>query len=145
MGNATAIADIGRDFRKMNALVTMVDIWRTLEKISKDNKLTEKSELSHGGEIGTSIALAMYPNNTIMAKAQKAINEYPVSKNIKPVNTIGLARFKGKNIYTYVSAKEITTSGLLGDPSKGTKEKGRILIKAMVLYLEKVITELQYS
>ena len=143
MGNGNAIADVGRDFRKKGALITMVDIWRTFKKIAQGINLTEKSELSHGGEIGTSIALAIYPQFVETKKMQKAGMNNPISHNIKPVNTTGFARFQGNNLYTYVNAEEITDSGLLGDPTKASQEKGEVLIENMLTYLEAVVKELR--
>lgn len=143
MGNANAIADVGRDIRKKNGLVTMVDIWRTLEKIARRIKLTEKSELSHGGEIGTSIALAIYSQYVEMQNAQKAETSYALSKNIRHINTAGFSDFKGNNIYTYLGMSEITKSGSIGDPTKGSKEKGEILLEKIVVFLEDVIKELR--
>ena len=144
MGNASAIADVGRDFRKKNALVVLVDIWRTFENISQKIALTKKSELSHGGEIGTSIALAMYPQYVDMGKARKAKIAFPVSKNIQPINTLGFANFKGNYIHTFVDANEITLSGLIGDPTKASIEKGEVLLKEMSIYLEQVLNELKH-
>jgi len=143
MGNGNAIADVGRDFRRKGALVTMVDIWRSFKGIAREIALTEKSELTHAGEIGTSIALAIYPQYVDMHNARKAEIECPVSKNINPINTTGFADFKGNNIYTYVGAKEITTSGLIGDPTEASGEKGELLLEKMIDYLEEVVREFQ--
>lgn len=143
MGNAETIADIGRDFRRKNCLVTMVDIWRTFQTIAKGIKLTEKSDLSHAGEIGTSVALAIYPQYVDMKHAQKAKTTLPISQNIYPVNTTGFANFEGNNIYTYVNAEEITKSGGMGDPTKGSKEKGEALLEKMIAFLVEVIEELR--
>lgn len=144
MGNENAVADVGRDLRKRNALVVLVDIWRTFEKIAQRIAITKKSELSHGGEIGTSIALVLYPQYVEMGQASKAEITFPVSKNIQPINTLGFANFKGNNIHTYVDTKEISESGLIGDPTKASVEKGEVLMKEMIIYLEQVVNELKH-
>ncbi len=143
MGNGNAIADIGRDFRRKNCLVSMIDIWRTFEKIAKGIKLTEKSDLSHAGEIGTSIALALYPEYVEMQHAQKTETSSPLSSNIKHINTVGFSDFKGNNIWTYLQANEVTETGSIGNPVIASKEKGKILLEKMVVFLEEVIKELR--
>jgi creatinine amidohydrolase len=143
MGNGNAIADVGRDFRRKNCLVSMIDIWRTFEKIAKESKLTEKSTLTHAGEIGTSIALALYPEYVEMKHAEKTETTTPLSKNIKPVNTVGFSDYKGKNIWTYVQANEVTENGSIGNPVIASKEKGEILLEKMIAFLEEVIKELR--
>jgi len=143
MGNGNAIADVGRDFRRKGALVIMVDIWRSFKKIAEGIEMTKKSELTHAGDIGTSVALAMYPQHVDMPNAREAEIELPVSKNIYPINTTGFSDFKGNNIYTYVSAEEITRSGLIGDPTGASKEKGEVLLEKMVDYLEEVVREIK--
>lgn len=142
-GNGNAIADIGREIRDKKGLVTMVDIWRTFEKIAKETEIMKNISFTHGGEIMTSVALAIYPEYVYMKNIQNTNTSFPLTENIHHVNTVGLSEFKGKNIWTYLQAEEITNTGFIGDPSNSTREKGVILLEKMISFLIDLIKELK--
>lgn len=144
VGNGNAIADVGRDIRKKDGLVVMVDIWRNLEKIAKGIKLTEKSVLSHGGEIGTSIALAIYSQYVATQHTKGTELSSPLSENIRHINTLGLSKFKDIDIWAYLETEEITKTGSIGDTSTASKQKGEILLDKMIISLEDLIEELRH-
>lgn len=144
MGNCNAIADIGREIRNKKALVTMVDIWRTFENIAQDTEIMKNISFSHGGEIMTSVALAIYPEYVDMQNTHNTNTSSPLSGSISHINTLGLSKFEGKNIWTYINADEITDTGFIGDPSNATKEKGSLLLEKMISYLEKLVKEIMH-
>ncbi len=71
---------------------------------------------THADEIETSMMLYMYPDRVDMAKAVK---------DDAPQGTGGLSRVPG-------TAKTYSPSGVWGDPTLATREKGRIVVEAMV-------------
>lgn len=71
---------------------------------------------THADEIETSMMLYMYPDRVDMAKAVK---------DDAPQGTGGLSRVPG-------TAKTYSPSGVWGDATLATREKGRIVVEAMV-------------
>lgn len=142
-GNGAAIADVGREIRKKRGLVTMIDIWRVFEQIVKSIDSMKDLSFSHGGDIMTSVALAIYPEYVDMQNAQKTEAISPLSKNILPLDTVGLSKFKGNSIFTYTYSEEVTSTGSLGDPTNSTKEKGNLLLGEMISFLEDLVIEVR--
>lgn len=141
-GNGSAIADVGREIRKKRGIVTMVDIWRVSEQIVKSIDSMKDLSFSHGGDIMTSVALAIYPEYVVMQNVQKTEATPPLSKNILPLDTVGLSKFKGNSIFTYTYSEEVTNTGSLGDPTNSTKEKGNLLLEKMINFLEDLVKEI---
>jgi len=94
----------------------------------------------HGSEGPTSLVLALRPELVDMDQARP---DFPVSKNEKfkciSSNTI---EFEGYRINYYQHFDEITKTGITGDPTSATKEKGEKLIEKMTNYLTKVVLAL---
>ena len=104
--------------------------WWAIPELAEDIKKTRGSErggMSHAGELETSLMLAIRPDLVDMSKAVKDIN-YPTSKYFPrgdfyyPVGPVRMMR--------YWSATSKT--GIRGDPTLATKEKGERWLEAAV-------------
>lgn len=115
---AVEIFDIGRDFSK-GVLETTCKPW------------------GHGSEGPTSLVLALRPELVDMEKARRDV---PVSSNknfeIVSTNTSQLAGYK---FAYYQNMNEVSETGIIGDPTLATAEKGEKIIAGLVDFLVKVI------
>jgi creatinine amidohydrolase len=101
---------------------------------------TKRGAWGHGSEGPTSLVLALRPELVDMDQARP---DFPVSKNDKfkciSSNTV---EFEGRMINYYQHFDEITQTGITGDPTSATKEKGEKLIEKMTDYLTKFVLAL---
>ena len=69
----------------------------------------------HACEFETSLMLAMYPEHVQM---EKAVAEYPDKPSLYGKSSVSLG--------------DLSQSGVYGDPTKATKEKGQLMLDAFV-------------
>jgi len=80
--------------------------------------------LGHGGEGETSICLELFPELCDVSKAAGVVPHLPKYLDVKWL------------------FKELTNTGASGDPTKGTREKGRKMREVLVEAMVKVLSEL---
>jgi creatinine amidohydrolase/Fe(II)-dependent formamide hydrolase-like protein len=90
----------------------------------------------HAGEIETSTTMAIRPE---MVKMDKAINE------TLSFGSRYLDYTSERGVAWYVRTKRISESGIMGDPTKATEEKGRRMWEIMIAHLVKFVEEIKRS
>jgi creatinine amidohydrolase len=90
----------------------------------------------HAGEIETSTTLAIRPE---VVKMEKAINE---TLNFGS-NYLNYTSDRG--VAWYVHTKKISNSGVMGDPTKATEEKGKKMWEIMIAHMVKFVEEIKRS
>ncbi|MEQ9286205.1 MAG: creatininase family protein [Cyclobacteriaceae bacterium] len=100
------------------------------------NDLIETPNDIHAGEIETSTTLAIRPE---VVQMDKAVNETLNfgSKYLDYTSDRGVA--------WYVRTKRISASGVMGDPTKATEQKGKKMWEIMVAHLVKFVEEVKKS
>ncbi len=98
--------------------------------------LIETSNDIHAGEIETSTTLALRPE---MVQMDKAVNE-TIS-----FGSDYLDYTSERGVPWYVRTKKISETGVMGDPTKATAEKGSKMWEIMVSHLVKFIEEIKKS
>jgi creatinine amidohydrolase len=76
----------------------------------------------HAGEIETSIMLSLLPNQV---KMERAVGEFP-----QGLPEDSLLSMEGKLPFAWMT-QELTASGVMGDATKATKEKGDRLLESV--------------
>ncbi len=89
---------------------------------------------SHAGEIETSTSLATRPELVRMDKAEALIPEF---------SSRYLDLTSKRKISWYAYTKKISRSGVVGDPTKGTAEKGRKMWEIMIANLVTFVEDLK--
>jgi creatinine amidohydrolase len=114
---------------KTGAKILAVNWWMLHSKVTSEVK-ESKWEI-HAGELETSVVLAARPDLVHMDRAVAEIPKMPYMTY--PDNWSG-----GDNIgYLYPVGVNVSASGVFGDPSKASKEKGEKIIDAVV---ENIVT-----
>ena len=90
----------------------------------------------HAGEIETSTTLATRPE---MVKMDKAVNE---TLNFGS-NYLDYTSDRG--VAWYVRTKKISNSGIMGDPTKASEEKGKKMWEIMIAHMVKFVEEIKRS
>jgi creatinine amidohydrolase len=141
--NATAIGVVGRKLRNKGVIVSMINPWKILDEIvSKKTNLIENN-VKHAGEIMTSVALAICPNFVDMDLAVAEYVSSNVSTEIKPINSMGESNFKEHTVNMYLRAKELTSSGSMGDPRNASAKIGKEILNTLIDYTVSFINEIE--
>jgi creatinine amidohydrolase len=99
-------------------------------------ELVETHNDIHAGEIETSTTLAIRPDKV---KMDKAVNQ---------TLTFGSSYLdftSSRGVSWYVRTKKISQSGIMGDPTKASAEKGRKMWEIMIAHLVKFVEEIKKS
>jgi creatinine amidohydrolase len=139
VGNSSAVDVVSREFIMNHEVqIAMVEIWKVANSLAKDIPEFEENVFKHAGEIMTSVILYLHPDTVNMKKAKVEYlksNKHP----FKVKSSLGAAEFKGMDITLYDKAKNLTESGIMGDPLSATAEKGKVIINAITSHLVEMV------
>jgi len=98
------------------------------------NRIVETSNDVHAGEIETSTSLAVRPHLVKMDKASRMIPRF----------SSRYLNFTSKRwVMWYAYTDRISKSGVLGDPTKASKEKGEKIWQIMIAHLAALVEDLK--
>jgi creatinine amidohydrolase len=105
-------------------IVSLDAWWNMIGELLPKDFFAVWNGLGHGGEGETSICLELFPELCDASKAAGVVPHLPKYLDVKWL------------------FKELTNTGASGDPTKGTREKGRQMREALVEAMVKAIEEL---
>jgi creatinine amidohydrolase len=108
-------------------IVSLDAWWLTIGELLPKDFFAVWNGLGHGGEGETSICLELFPELCDPSKAAGVVPKLPKYLDVKWL------------------FNELTNTGTSGDPTKGTREKGRRMREVLVEAIVKVLTELDRS
>jgi creatinine amidohydrolase len=140
IGNDPAIWAIGNEMaRKSQARVGMISLWPLSTEVAQDIPELKENKFLHAGEIMTSVVMAIRPDLVDMKKAKKEYLKPRIDSFTQVLSS--KVKFKGRVVPVYHRSNEVTRSGVMGDPSAATKEKGEIILNHMVSYITEFVQE----
>lgn len=140
LGNRQPIFSVATELRKKNlAIVAMIDLWRLAHEMAGDIEGLKEKSFKHAGEIMTSVMLALRPDLVDMEKAVREGLQSEVDSMIQ--ETSSRVQFAGYHLEVFRTSRELTDSGVMGDPSNATREKGEQIIRRWVDYIREFVPE----
>ena len=134
IGNDSSIWHTANDLSAEGmARVGMVSLWPLSTEIGQEMSDLTENKFLHAGEIMTSVIMAIRPDLVDMSQA---VTEYlkPKTDGYEALLS-SKSKVAGRVISIYHTSEELTQSGVMGDPSRATAEKGERIIGAMVDYI----------
>jgi creatinine amidohydrolase/Fe(II)-dependent formamide hydrolase-like protein len=98
-------------------------------------KIVETPNDVHAGEIETSTALAVRPHLVQMKRAAPSVPEFP-SQYLDFTSKRGVS--------WYAFTRKISSSGVMGDPTKASAEKGRKIWEMAIAHLVALVEDLKH-
>jgi len=137
-GHVAASHVVARALHKNHGIrCASVEIYGMGPSFSEGILESTKGAWGHGSEGPTSLVLALRPECVDMDQARP---DFPVSTNKKLICiSSNTSEFDGRRINYYQHFDEITKTGITGDPTSATKEKGEKLIEKMTDYLSRLV------
>jgi creatinine amidohydrolase len=139
-GNNAPIMEVGNELiRKSLARVGMVNLWEIANQMAKDIASLKEKRFQHAGEVMTSAILALRPELVDMTAAKK---EYLKAQNDTfTQKSSSQVEYKNLPAHVYYLSRELTQSGVMGDPVAATKEKGEIIVRMWVDFVKSFIED----
>ena len=124
--NVWAFNIAGEAMRKEGYLVITMDYWRIQNKLCAD--LTEGKSLpaGHASELATSLLWALRPDLVHLDRMKAEVPSNPFYLKYGPQYPL---------LFMYNDMKQLSESGVFGDPGRASKEKGEEIIRRCLKYL----------
>jgi creatinine amidohydrolase len=124
----------GEAMRREGYLVLTLDWWRLQNKLCADLAEGKSFPMGHASELATSLLWALRPDLVRLdqMKAESPSNPFYLKYSSDyPM------------LFMYNEMKQLSESGVFGDPSKASKEKGEEIIKRCMKYLIELCRDFQ--
>ncbi|MGD8561019.1 MAG: creatininase family protein [Desulfarculaceae bacterium] len=121
--------------------VGMLNIWKLVNDLIAGKDLIAEGRFTHAGEIMTSLMLALRPETVVEGRIRTDQVKPIKGSDFDPKNSLGDAGFRGAVQTVYQNIRDVTDTGVLGDPSAATAEKGRKLLEMIVEYARAFLQE----
>jgi creatinine amidohydrolase/Fe(II)-dependent formamide hydrolase-like protein len=131
-GNTPSLKNAAQMINRDAHIFTCVDTGETSDV--DITKIIDTPNDVHAGEIETSTALARRPS---LVKMEKAVSFIP------DFSSRYLDFSSSRSVEWYTRTEKISQSGVLGDPTKASKEKGEMIWAIMIKHLVSFISELK--
>jgi creatinine amidohydrolase len=132
--NMRAVDFCGRALREKGILVAQGDWWRAAFSVSDDLIESDDYPKGHGGEVITSVVMALHPDLVDLSQATPEPTKPGLQFHGK------FAATAGGPFYTYPDFTDLCHSGGWGNPSRASKAKGELIISRA---LENMVTFIQ--
>jgi len=128
LGNSASLKQAARELMETLDIKTVILTYPGIKELTKGIIESESAHSSyiHGCEIETSLLLAMDKGKV---KMERAVREYP--------------SFPPYFDAVPTSWRKVTKSGVLGDPTLATQEKGEMLIKGLIENMVRILRSLK--
>ncbi|MEM2195402.1 MAG: creatininase family protein [Candidatus Methanomethylicia archaeon] len=136
-GNIPILNIVARRVKdELKGLVIVFSYWSLATEAVKKIRESEPGGIAHACEFETSLALTLRP---------ELINKDMIRREI-PKSRLSYERidlFTESKISIPWNTREISQTGVIGDPTKATKEKGEIILNTIIQELTKFLRELK--
>jgi creatinine amidohydrolase len=123
-GNVPAIGEICREYIARGTNCAQVDWWRSVYKAAPDVAETGELAVGHAGEVCTSVLMALRGDLVV---PEEMVKEMPKRGTIGDYPEV---------MQYHVTYRQITASGVIGDPTAATREKGEAMVER---FLDRVV------
>lgn len=126
LGNIPAVNSVASDLYE-HALFALVDVWRYMARQGKGIVETDCFPEGHASEVGTCVLLALRPDLVNMALATKEVppSKWVLAPDLKHLTIFG----------------ELTESGVIGDPTRSSPQKGEEMVNRAVNNLSEFVNQ----
>ncbi|MBN1102998.1 MAG: creatininase family protein [Deltaproteobacteria bacterium] len=115
----------------------MLGLWKLANDLVAANPgLIQEGKFTHAGELMTSIVLALRPDTVVKQGMHADSPRSPEGSPFRILNSLGEASFQGLVQTVYPHIREITATGVFGDPTTASAEKGEALLDLMTAYIK---------
>jgi creatinine amidohydrolase len=132
--NAWPLAGSAEILRDRGLLVVQLDLWRAVEKHSRDLAKTGAFAFGHGGEVMTSVMLA---SNEPLVSRDNMVTELPDE-------TFGLKYYRSyPEVMGFAAWDDVTKCGSVGDASQATRDAGNEVFARLVAVTSEIIEDMK--
>ena len=141
-GNNAAVETVAHTLVDELAMkVGMLNVWQLAGQLTAKTDLVAEGAFRHGGEIMTSLMLALRPEAVVRGeiKPDQVKQDEPSAFSFR--NSLGDAEFEGAVQTVFRDIRQVTDTGIMGDPSAGSAERGQAILELVAGYAQRYLAE----
>ncbi|MCW3991186.1 MAG: creatininase family protein [Candidatus Bathyarchaeota archaeon] len=127
----------GRLREAHRVLCAVLHLWGLVQRLAPSDMAEPGLRLGHGGDPTTSVMLHLHPELVDMGEAEWKPLRQPMEGF--ETRSYGVHAFKGVPLNIPLFAEEVASSGVMGDPTRASREKGKRLYERLVEYLAEFV------
>ncbi len=122
--------------------IGMLSIWKLANDLtSRKSGMIREGKFTHAGEIMTSSIMVLKPETVVIDKIAQDSVKSPAGSLFEVKNSLGDTAFQGCVQTIYQDIKDITDTGVMGDPTAASADKGESILKLVTDYARAFIQE----
>ena len=121
--------------------VGMLSIWKLANDLTAGSDLIKEGKFTHAGEIMTSIIMALKPETVVTSKIMPDSVKSPEKSAFDVKNSLGETGFQSSIQTVYQDIRDVTDTGIMGDPTTASAEKGESVLKLIIDYARSFLQE----
>ena len=121
--------------------VGMLSIWKLANDLTAGSGLIKEGKFTHAGEIMTSVIMALKPEAVVTSKIMPDSVKSPEGSAFDVKNSLGETGFQGSIQTVYQDIRDVTDTGIMGDPTPASAEKGEAVLKLITDYVRSFLQE----
>jgi creatinine amidohydrolase len=121
--------------------VGMLGIWKLANDLTAGSGLIKEGKFKHAGEIMTSVIMALKPEAVITSKIMPDSVKSPQGSAFEVKNSLGETGFKGSIQTIYQDIRDVSDTGIMGDPTAASAEKGETVLRMITDYARSFLQE----
>ncbi len=123
--------------------VGMLNLWNLAGQLTAGTDLVAEGGFKHGGEIMTSLMLALRPESVVRDQIRPDAVKQAEGTGFSIKNSLGDAGFQGAVQTVYRNIRQVTDTGIMGDPSAASAERGEAILERLAAYARDYLAEFQ--
>ena len=121
--------------------IGMLSIWKLANDLTAGSGLIKEGKFTHAGEIMTSVIMALKPEAVVTSKIMPDSVKSPEGSAFDVKNSLGETNFQGSIQTVYQDIRDVTDTGIMGDPTPASAEKGETVLKLITDYARSFLQE----
>ena len=121
--------------------VGMLSIWKLANDLTAGSALIKEGKFTHAGEIMTSVIMTLKPEAVVTSKIMPDSVKSPEGSAFDVKNSLGETGFQGSIQTVYQDIRDVTDTGIMGDPTPASAEKGEAVLKLITDYVRSFLQE----
>lgn len=115
--------------------VGMLNVWKLANDLVAGGDLIAEGRFTHAGELMTSVVMALRPDTVVAERIAADRVRSPEGSAFEVKNSVGDTAFRGSVQTVFQDIRDVTATGVMGDPRPATAEKGEALIAMLLDYI----------
>ncbi|RJX30503.1 MAG: creatininase family protein [Desulfarculus sp.] len=121
--------------------VGMLNLWKLANDLISGQDIISEGRFTHAGEIMTSVIMALRPETVVSREIKAGQVRSPEGSAFRCRNSLGDAELNGVVQTLYLDIRQITDTGVMGDPTTASAEKGRRVLELLAAYARQYLSE----